>query len=193
MPPMYDSNSRMQITTMSDIFRKQFDVKLPNPNRVDKGEEQWVEHKGVVECPTCHNVHFLKEWHASLKELLGHLDKKSVEISEKKQCPACALVENNLFNSELHVEHIPAEYMRELLNLVENFMRTALGKDPQDRMVRKEQKGDSFRITFTETETADQLGKKIHHAFAKTKAHYTHVPGPHNVDRVRVMFGQESV
>jgi hypothetical protein len=44
----------------NDRFHKTGSPKLPQPCREAEHNEYGQEHKGVTECPVCHNVHFQK-------------------------------------------------------------------------------------------------------------------------------------
>jgi NMD protein affecting ribosome stability and mRNA decay len=190
---------------MPNIFRKQYDVKLPQPNRESKHEEYWIEHKGITKCPKCGNVHFLKQWFASEKDLKNHfkkrlhrnkldevelknITKRKLDIAEVKICPACSMIENNVFEGEILVETIPEAHKKKILAVIKNFGKIATKEDPQDRIIDIEDFNEGYRVTATDNGTADKLAKKIHHAFRNTSVEYSHGPGPDNVDRIRVIF-----
>ena len=158
------------------IFRKTSSIKLPQRGREAEREEDWREHKGIIKCPACGNVHFKKRWYASEENLRSRLKVKNLEIAERKICQACKIIKDHTFEGELFVEEFPARHRKELLRLITNFGERATEIDPQDRIIKVEEIKKGYRITTTENQLVDKLAKKIKDVFNKVEIHFSHSP-----------------
>lgn len=159
-----------------------------------------------MECPQCGNVHFEKQWFESKQRLKEHFKKhlrrekldevqlrrlmaRELPVGRQRMCPACAMVQNRTFEGEVLAVLMPKSYRGKFIRTVKNFGKTAIGKDPQDRIISIEALRDGYRVAVSDNTMADRLARKIHHAFAATKIHYSRAPGPRAVSRVRIVFG----
>lgn len=167
-------------------------IKRPQEDREAENEEYWREQKGVLLCPECGNVHFKKRWYASRSDLLSRNKTKSkfFVIAKNQTCPACEMVKNHEYEGELIAEGVPNHLQVELLNLIQKFGGEAMRRDPQDRIITAKKSGNTFRVTTTENQLADRLGKKIHKAFRPSTIHFTHSREPFEVDRIRVVYSK---
>ena len=93
---------------MAEIFRKISSIKLPQLDREAQREDYWREHKGVVRCPRCSNVHFKKRWYASSSDLRGLLKVKKLSITETKFCQACRMIKEHTFEGEIFIDGFPS-------------------------------------------------------------------------------------
>lgn len=173
---------------MTDIFRKRSSIKAPQRDREAKNEDYNRERKGIIECPTCHNVHFKKKWYASLNDLKQHVKNKELKIEHSAPCPACTMIREHLFEGEIMIENFPATVERELVNLIRNYGERATEHDPQDRIIQIEEIPTGYRVTTTENQLAHRLAKKIKDVFNTVEIHFSHSKEPFEVSRVRVTF-----
>lgn len=176
---------------MARTFRQTSAVKkLPPRSCEEQHEEYGREHKGVSECPECHNVHFKKRWYVSRLNLEDRL-KKKIDISRQHLCPACEMIKSHLFEGELFTEDFPAAENTDLLHLIRNFGEQATETDPQDRIISIEKTAKGYRVTTTENQLANQLAKKIKDAFNTVDVRFSHSQEPYEVDRVHVVFREK--
>ena len=155
----------LNIIFMAHIFRKTSSKKLPQPNREAKNEDYWREHKGIVKCPKCGNVHLKKRWYSSEEDLRGRLKIEKLGIAEKKLCRACKMIEERAFEGEILIEEFPTHHRKELLRLARKFGERAMKRDPQDRIIKIEDKGKDIRILTSENQLAVSIGKQVDSAF----------------------------
>jgi NMD protein affecting ribosome stability and mRNA decay len=173
---------------MARTFRQTSAVKkLPPRDREAENEEYGREHKGILECPECHNVHFKKRWYASVRDLEDRL-KKKIDIFKQQLCPACAMIKSHLFEGELFTEDFPAEQSADLLRLIRNFGKQATETDPQDRIISIEKVEKGYRTTTTENQLVNKLAKKIKDAFNTVDVRFSKSPEPSEVARVHIVF-----
>ena len=173
---------------MAEIFRKISSIKLPQLDREAQGEDYWREHKGVVRCPRCGNVHFKKRWYASSSDLRGRLKIKKLSITETKFCQACRMIKEHTFEGEIFIDGFPSYKKKELLRLINNFGERAVKIDPQDRIIKIEETKTGYRVTTTENQLAGKLARKIKEVFKMVKVHYSRSPEPAEVSRIFVTF-----
>lgn len=162
--------------------------KQPQPGREAENEAYWREHKGIIKCPRCDNVHFKKRWYASEKELSERLKVGKLKIAERKFCQACKMDKEHLFEGEVFVEGFSARKKSELLKLIKNFGERATMRDPQDRIIKIEKISAGYRITTTENQLASKLAKKIKDIFKTVQVFFSYSSEPAEVVRVRVVF-----
>ncbi len=175
---------------MAKIFRKPSSVKLPERDREPEHEEYGREFKGIEECPICRNVKFKKRWYHSIKEIRPKLKNPPLKISSDRQelCPACGMIKNHVFEGEIFIDNFSEKERDTLLNLIKNFEKEALRRDPQDRIIQIERTKTGYRITTTENQMANRLAKKIKDAFKTAEAEFSHSQEPFEVNRVHVDF-----
>ncbi len=164
---------------MSKIFKSDSGKrtsKLPDERREEKTKA------GVLVCPDCNNVFYKKKWQSSRE-----VDLKGIKTHEK-QCFACQMISQNLYEGEVIVENIPEKYEEELFNLISSFGKEAEKRDSQDRIIKVEKEKGRFKITTTENQLAVRIAKHIHNAFKKTELNISHSKEPHQVSRVSVKF-----
>ena len=163
-------------------------VKLPLRGRAAKNEEYWREHKGIVACPRCKNLHTKKRWYVSEDKLKRTLKTSKIIVTEKKSCPACTMIKNHTFEGEVFIEGFPTEMKQELKNLINNFGERATAIDPQDRIIATETTRKGYRVTTTENQLANKLAKKIRDAFNTVEVTFRNSAEPSEVSRVHVIF-----
>lgn len=149
--------------------------------------EDWHErnkkfHKGVVICPTCHNILFKKSWHSADNKRLAGLKKEAALIL----CPACTMIKDHTYEGEIVMLGIPPKYQTEMLHLVANFGAQATRRDPQDRIIEiKETKG-GYRALTTENQLAVKIAKKIKTTFNDIGVDISFSKEPYEVARVKI-------
>lgn len=120
----------------------------------------------VIYCPGCHSFYYEEHWHSwqNTKSLAETLRRGGV-LSESL-CPECTyekaghgttgyegeVLLKNLADSDLKIE---------ILNTVRNIGKRAMLRDPEDRIIKIEDKGDTVRVTTTENQLAVSIGKQV--------------------------------
>jgi hypothetical protein len=178
---------------MSTIYKRRSLIKLPACGGEAENEEYWIEHKGMVLCPGCGNVHFKKRWYASMRDVLS---RKSVlrshsKIEGEQLCQACKMIRNHEFEGELFLENFPRKTQTELLRLIRSYGARAIEADPQDRIIEIQKFKKKFRVTTTENQLADRMAKKVRDSFKKVRLHFSHSREPFEVDRIHAIYSLE--
>lgn len=175
------------IRYMAKIFKKRSSVKLPKSKQEERHDEYGKARKGIVVCKRCRNIFFKKEWHRPDRTIIREAVRAGKEI-HFALCPACAMIEQHLFEGELLIENAPPRYEPELIHVVHAFSKRAEFRDPQDRIIDMKKERGRYRITTTENQLAVKLAKKIKSVFRNLDLHISYSEEPHEVDRVVVMF-----
>lgn len=120
--------------------------------------------KGFVICPTCKSVFFDKAWHHSLDEAKHLSEDKDITFQD---CPACRMLHDKTFEGELRIvlsdEHINVK--EEVFNAINNSDEQARERDPLDRVLWTEDKGNTIHVYTAENQLVAKIGKKLESAF----------------------------
>jgi hypothetical protein len=150
---------------MASIFDRVGSMKLPRRRREDKNTDFNQEHRGVLECPVCRNVHFKKHWYISRAKLVDALKLGDATDLEKAVCPACTMIKEHTFEGEVLLEGFPVHLHHELLLLLKNFGRKAQEMDPQSRIIEIKKSRGGYRVTTIANQLANKLAKKNQRLF----------------------------
>lgn len=133
---------------------------------------QWWQKKNlgkepVQVCERCHAVYYDEHWHSwqSAKSLADFLRKES--MAKETLCTECAYIKKGHDGVEgyegdvlLHGLSDPREKI-EILNLIRNIGSRASSRDPEDQIIKIEDKGETVRVTTTENQLAVSIGKQV--------------------------------
>ncbi|MEA3272170.1 MAG: hypothetical protein U9P90_00710 [Patescibacteria group bacterium] len=117
--------------------------------------------KGVILCSKCDAVYYDKHWHTNKKYADVLRGQKGVKT---EVCLECKHSKNSSFEGEVVLKNLP-EDKEELLNLVRNVGERASRRDPEEKIIKIEDKGDAVRILTTENQLAVSIGRQIDRAF----------------------------
>lgn len=136
-------------------------------------------------CPDCNSVFFDKSWHHALDEDSRHLVKqKKIKFAI---CPACRMKKDRVFEGELTIKisGVNPEVKKEILNALKNSNELAMARDPMDRILWTEDKGNEIHVFTSENQLAVKMGKKLESAFKGGKLEVRH---SHQEDTIRVYW-----
>lgn len=124
--------------------------------------------KAIIICPKCNAVFFEKSWkhlNDDLRNIIKNNSQKQRTIN--KLCPADQMIEKRGFEGEIIIKNPPSDPSRrqELLNIIKNIAQKAYERDPLDRLISVEDKGQLLRVLLTDNNLALSMGKQIVHAF----------------------------
>lgn len=138
-------------------------------------------------CPHGEAVYYKKSWHHAEKFFKNppNLSKKGVHF---KLCPAHEMIKNKQYEGEILIENIPEKFKKEFLRLVENMGERAMRKDVLDRVLEVRSKNQEIRITTSENQLAQRIGRKIGEVFRKKMSVKAFRQEGGDVIRVRVDF-----
>jgi len=125
--------------------------------------------KALKSCPRCGAIYFDKHWHIIPNfwvEYKRMLPKKSVV---QELCAECKWInsgrEDTGWEGELVLENLVDADKNEILNLVRNVGARAFKRDPEDQIIKIEDRGKKVIITTTENQLAVSVGKQVARAF----------------------------
>jgi len=131
--------------------------------------------KEFLKCSDCGIVYFDKAWHHGL------LEEKQEHLKENRQfkftlCPACKMKKDKVFEGELVVKFktYNLKLKTDLLNTIKNSNKQGQERDPLDRILWTEEKGDEVRIFTSENQLAVKIGKKLKSSFPGSKLEIKH-------------------
>jgi len=126
--------------------------------------------KAVSVCTRCHAIYYDKHWHTwSNAETRLPAGAKILETL----CRACTTLESKRgksaafgYEGELTLSGLSeGSRKREILSLVRNVGARAMRRDPEDQIIKIQDRGETVRVTTTENQLAVALGKQIERAF----------------------------
>lgn len=166
--------------------------KFNSPQSKSESQEFGGGRKGLVICNDCRAVYYKKHWHQSLEKLnlseSANLSKNSKTPVSFALCPACKMIRNHQYEGEVVINNAPAKLAAELENFIKGFCKRASERDPMDRLIAIKKSGSVWRVTVTENELANKLGKKIQNLYSNAKAKTSFDRQPSDVARVTVEF-----
>lgn len=134
----------------------------------------WWEHeikakKPLLVCSRCGAVYFDEHWHTipNFEKIYKKmLPKKSIR---EELCAECKWITGGKgktgWEGELVLENLVSEEKNEILNLVRNVGKRAFLRDPEDQIIKIDDRGEKVIITTTENQLAVSIGKQIASAF----------------------------
>ncbi|MBI5147672.1 MAG: hypothetical protein HZA37_00750 [Parcubacteria group bacterium] len=170
---------------MSNIFRKQYDVKLPRERT--EAHEFKGGLAGLTICSVCGAVYYKKSWRAGLEKL--KLPERDYPV-KFALCPACRMIKNGQYEGRIIVKNIPPKARDLLVHLIEAFCRRAQDRDQMDRLIKIGGGKDSLEVFLTENQLANKLAKKIKDAFNKVGVRVSFAAAPGDVVNITVVFGK---
>lgn len=173
---------------MAQIFRKQYNVKLPKSQH--EVEEFGKGEKALVLCENCGIAYYKKSWHhksEGFKSLEKKIEKRPVKFI---LCPACKMIKDKQFEGKITIENIPAKFEKELEGLINGYGKRAYERDPLHRVIGIKKLGSNWEVTTTENELADKLARKLEQTFSNIKPKITYSGDPSDVVYIKIVFGE---
>lgn len=164
---MANSNKKMAVKTGMIGRRHQ---------RSRKEESEFgLAEKEFILCSDCGSAYFDKSWHHRLEEEKGAHFKAERRV-RFELCPACKMGKNKLFEGELVVKlKAKSEKLKtDVLNTIKNSDEQARDRDPMDRILWTEERGDGLHIFTSENQLAVKMGKKLESSFPKSTLEIKH-------------------
>lgn len=133
--------------------------------------------KGVLICKSCNIFYYQKSWHHDADSFAAKRENKDFPLNFTI-CPACKMIADHQYEGMVKIKNVPADYKKDLLNLIRGYGERAFSRDPLHRVINAEEKGNEIIVTTTENELANKLTDKIKDSFkgAKTKISFNREP-----------------
>jgi hypothetical protein len=142
-------------------------IKGAHQPRVPDWWEKEVKGKGqFLVCQKCGAVYLKKHWYnnSSLAEFLKK--QKNIKYSICGECALKPLSTRGayLYEGEVLLTNLGAD-KEAILRLAKNVGERAIKRDPEDQILKIEDKNDSLRILTSENQLAISIGKQVAQAF----------------------------
>lgn len=147
---------------MSKKLREQY-IKQP-PRQKDESHAGNPKH-GPAFCMKCRSYYDKRAWVHPTGETWRELSEKREHKIKFLLCPACKTVKEHLFEGEIVIEHIPREFVFDLLRLIHNFAEKAEARSPEHRLIKIEGNEKKMTVMTTENQLAGRLAQKIAESF----------------------------
>lgn len=127
-----------------------------------------IKGKGsVILCSECGAIYYDKHWRANVK--MSVLLKKQKGVT-KEVCLECKMAKDTKrgdvnCEGEVILKNIGAKEKAEMFNLINNIGERAAKRDPEDRILKIEEKKNEIRILTSENQLAVSIGKQVARAF----------------------------
>ncbi len=135
---------------------------------VDRETDPYIPRKGssaVGICPKCRAIYRNKRWVIDEKEFAARTRKGAGEAIAWTRCPACRKIEDRF---PAGVVTLSGGYLRDhrddILNLIRNEEKRAMGFNPLERIIRMEDKGETLEIATTNEKLAQRIGREVRKA-----------------------------
>lgn len=129
-------------------------------------EKEVKGEKPLTLCTRCHAVYFDEHWHAGKGLYEASKGRKSVR---EVLCPECLNITINKggdgYEGEVVLKGLDdLEQRGEVIREVRNIGRRAARRDPEDQIIKIEDRGSTIRVTTTENQLAVSIGKQVDRA-----------------------------
>jgi len=133
---------------------------------VDRETDPYIPLKSpsdVGACPKCHSIRRNKRWYPAGKEFAALTRKTGAVVVER--CPACRKIADGFPSG---VVLLRGGYLRdhrdEILKLIRNEERRAMGFNPLERIISVTEQADRMEITTTDEKLAQRIGRQVRKA-----------------------------
>lgn len=161
----------------------------PRRKRAPKDEQEFgLAGKGYLVCPDCKSAFFDKAWHHMMEEDKHFSVEKDKNI-KFEICPACNMLKKKMFEGEIVIKlNLAGEHpiiKNDVLGAIKNSDELARQRDPMDRVLWMEDKGNEIKVYTSENQLAVIIGKKLDSSFPGGQLKIDH---SHGEDLIRVFW-----
>lgn len=135
---------------------------------VDRETDPYIPRKSASSvgiCPKCRAICRNKRWVLDEKEFAALTRKGAGTGFVWMRCPACRKIEDGF---PAGVVTLSGGYLRDhredILNLIRNEEKRAMGINPLERIMRMEDKGEGLEIATTDEKLAQRIGREVRKA-----------------------------
>jgi NMD protein affecting ribosome stability and mRNA decay len=133
---------------------------------VDRETDPYIPRKSapaVGACPKCHAIRRYKRWYLDEKEYAELTRKIGTAVLER--CPACRKIADGFPSG---VVLLRGGYLREhrdeILKLVRNEEKRAIGTNPMERIISITEENGKMEIATTDEKLAQRIGRELRKA-----------------------------
>ena len=141
-------------------------LRVQERNGQDAHDAYWnkAQPRDHAHCRQCRAIYHNKHWffdEGKLKELA------KAKKTEAVLCPACEKVRDHFASGYVKLSgHFLTAHREEILNLIRNEEKKAMGLNPLERIIEIEGNGHGLVVSTTHERLAQRLGKSLKRAFS---------------------------
>jgi NMD protein affecting ribosome stability and mRNA decay len=139
---------------------------------VDRETDPYIPRKSPSNtgaCPVCHAMRRNKRWYAAGKDSAALARKPGSIVSER--CPACRKIADAFPSGVVLLRGgYLREHREEILKLVRNEEKRAMGVNPLERIMAVTEQAGRMEITTTDEKLAQRIGREVRKACGGTVA-----------------------
>ncbi len=115
-------------------------------------------------CPDCSAIFRNKRWYLDEKEFAA-LTRKRGAGPVRRRCPACRKIADGFIGGLVTLRGgFVREHREEILNLIRNEEKRAMGFNPLSRIIKLTESEDGFEISTTVEKLAQRIGREVQKA-----------------------------
>ncbi|HSL91147.1 MAG TPA: BCAM0308 family protein [Candidatus Limnocylindrales bacterium] len=133
---------------------------------MDRTTDPYIPRKSasaVGACPECHAIRRNKRWHLDEKEYAALTRKRGAAAPER--CPACRKIADGFPSGVVLLRGgYLREHREEILKLVRNEEKRAMGINPLERIISITEEDAKLEIATTDEKLAQRIGREVRKA-----------------------------
>lgn len=133
---------------------------------VDRETDPYIPQKSPSEvgaCPECHAIRRNKRWYPGGEDFAVLARKSGSFVPER--CPACRKIADDFPSGVVLLQGgFLREHREEILKLVRNEEKRAMGINPLERIISVTDRTDGMEITTTDEKLAQRIGRQVRKA-----------------------------
>lgn len=149
---------------MSKKLREQY---IKQPPRLKDESRVWNPKHGPAFCIRCRSYYDKRSWKHPTRDTWRELSENGKHKVQFVLCPACKTAKEHLFGGEIVIEHIPEEFVFDLLRLIHRFAEQSEARSTEHRLIAIDGNEKQMTVMTTENQLARRLAQKIAESFKK--------------------------
>ncbi|MDD2909734.1 MAG: NMD3-related protein [Candidatus Pacebacteria bacterium] len=149
---------------MKNLLPKSIPASFPKSKKEES--EFGKSKKGIIICKKCNAMLWQGSWHHE-SEIKKNIKKN--KYNGFSICPACKMIEDNMYEGELIIRNVNPEIKKYIINAIKNKGKKGFKNDSQDRVISVNDDHDGkMNIFTTENQLALKIARKIKKSFNGT-------------------------
>lgn len=149
---------------MKNLLPKSIPASFPKSKKEES--EFGKSKKGIIICKKCNAMLWQGSWHHE-SEIKKNIKKN--KYNGFSICPACKMIEDNMYEGELIIRNVNPEIKKYIINTIKNKGKKGFKNDSQDRVISVNDDHDGkMNIFTTENQLALKIARKIKKSFNGT-------------------------
>ena len=142
---------------------------------VDRETDPYIPRRGAASvgiCPKCKAIYRNKRWVIDVRAFAALTRKGAGTGIVWARCPACRKIEDGFPAGLVTLSGgFLRDHREDILNLIRNEEKRAMGINPLERIIRMEGTGERLEIATTDEKLAQRIGREVRKACRGTVAY----------------------